>query len=463
MNLVDLKNIPSTVVSLNQKPSIRIPFINTTLLFDLKLFFVLQPLFWWMGVEQILPVGLAFYLLIKRILSSPQIRAPRSAWWILAFFLWQSAHIISLPDGELDLFVKTQGTWATILILFLLIYNVADSEKRWYEMLYALENFGRISIILGTLYITGLFKPSISTLINVLLPSSLINGSHFFSTIAIRTLGRLDFNGLPRVQGTFWHPSSYASILLVFLAIQWFLIYYPTSGNRQVRWLFYGLTLINLVFTFSRTTYVSFLMMCFMIWWLNSPNFNKRIQKVVLLLMGAVLVLAFTLFILIQYNTLSLGFIDNAIYNYRPNSVLVRLQIYQVSWDLISQKPIWGWGTTLKLEELPTKYSAGSHSFYLSILFRFGLVGLFLYLGLIGTILWNTYKSFLKTIHLRDRYFFVIIIALLIAMLIRQATSNIFWDLYVTSTIWAILALNVKNIPLPDTFKKRGMNLTARN
>jgi O-antigen ligase len=443
MNLVDLKNVPSTIAPPNKKVGTRIPFITTTLLTDLKLFFVLQPLFWWMGLEQLFPVGLAFYLLIKKILISPKIRIPQVIWWMLAFFLWQIAHIISLPDGELDLFIKTQGAWATLLILFLLIYNVVDTEKRWYEMLYALENFGRISIILGTLYITGLFKPSIPTLINVVLPSSLINDSHFFSTIAIRTLGRLDFSGLPRVQGTFWHPSSYASILLVFLAIQWFLIYYPTQGNRQVRWLFYGLTFINLAFTFSRTTYISFLIMHAMIWWLNSPNLNRRMQKVILLLAGAVFSLVI-IFILIQSSTLSFGFIDNAIYNYRPNSILVRLQIYQASWDLISQKPIWGWGTTLKLDDLPTKFSAGSHSVYLSILFRFGLVGLFLYVGLMFTLLWKNFKGVLRSTSARDRYFFIVILALTIAIIVRQATSDILWDLYIASIIWTIWALAIK-------------------
>lgn len=418
-----------------------LPWVTTSLLTDLRLLFVLQPLLWLAGLELLLAPVIAIWLLIKRLVLSLKLHIPRQAWWLIIFSVWQLAHFVSLPPGELDLFVKAQGTWLSLISLYIVIYNVADSRERWNYIVSSIEIFGFITACLGLLYITGIFNLEFQSLIGQILPGGLVANSHFFTTISTRSLGFLDPSGLPRVRSTFWHPSSYASILLVFLAIQWFQFSRNPKNGRKRRLFTLLLLLINLVFTLSRTTYVAFLGMVFFIWWLETKTPRSRLQKLVLLTLGGIFVLLYLLVALLSDGAISYDFVNSAVYDFRPNSVLARVRVYEISWELVRQKPIWGWGTFVKAEGLPSAFSAGSHSDYLSNLFQFGIPGLLLYLSFFVATWYTLLKGYFTIQHFETKRFFAIGIALMLAINLRQVTSELLWDAYVAGAIWSMWAL----------------------
>ncbi len=437
--------LPSTVLPAHPTPTIRlaIPWLNTSLVTDIRLYFVLQPLLWLLGLELILPVLIAIWMFIKYCLLNLAFRMPRFFWWAILFGIWELLHIFTLPAGELDLFLKSQGTWIAIMCLFLVIYNVADTPHRWNRILGGIEIFCGIVVILGSLYIVGFLRFDYVSLLGRILPATITADSHFFSEISFRTFGKIDFFSAYRVRVTFWHPSSYASALLVIFGIQFFQFQRSTGLPRAIKLVLLGLTLLNLLYTFSRTTYISFVIMLFVIWWLQGHSSLSRWQKLVIVSVVVTIGIGYILAMLLFTGVVSFQVINDLIYDFRPYSVLSRVLVYERSWELVLQKPIWGWGTLLKLEGLPSEFSAGSHSDYLNVLFRFGIPGLLMYLAYIfamGRALWKAYLA----VPLGDgKRFLRICLALMAAMLVRQVTSELFWDLYVVSLLWAVWGLGL--------------------
>jgi O-antigen ligase len=426
----------------NQKHlKIIIPYLNSFLTTDIKLIFILQPLFWLAGLEQIVPAMLVLWMLFKRILINARLRIPSSIWLALIFWIWQLLHFFTLPDSELDLFIKSQGTWLTLVGLFVIIYNVANSQEHWDKILSGIELFGAITVSLGLLYIVGILDFQVQSLLGKLLPASFVSNSHFFTTISLRSFGFPDATGLPRVRSTFWHPSSYASALLVLFAIEWFQLKRKSLKNRKIRLVLLALVIINLGFTFSRTTYIAFALMIFLIWWLGGQAYWSRLQKIITLGLFSILVLIYLYIVFLFKGELSFNFLTDIVYNFRPYSILARVRVYEISWQLFLEKPLWGWGTWVKIEGLPSAFSAGSHSDYLSVLFQFGIPGLLFYLGFIGITGYVLLKGYFSAKRSEARSFFSVTLALMMAMLVRQVTSELLWDLYVVSIVWGMWAL----------------------
>jgi O-antigen ligase len=421
-----------------------IPWLNTSLTKDVWLYFMLQPLMWVLGIEQFLPAILAPWILLKRVWLNSKLRVSRHIWVALIFWCWQLLHFFSLPPGELDLFIKSQGMMLALVSLFIVIYNVADSRERWEKLLGIIEWFGALVVFLGTIFILGVGAGEFRSVFGRLLPGGLVAGSHFFDTITMRSLGFFErATVLPRVRSTFWHPSSYASVLLVFGAVQWFQFKRSVSRARVVRLGLLALTAFNLFFTLSRTTYVAFAVMIFSLWWLRGCKYKRRLARLSLISLLVVLVLVYVFSMLLLRGAVSMSWFHDAIYKFRPYSIRARLQVYEASWQLIREKLFWGWGTAIKIEGLPSAFSAGSHGDYLNVLFQFGVPGLLLYLVFLGTIWCTLLKGYRLARQSEVKNFFAVSIALMLAMNVRQVTSELFWDVYVVSTIWGAWALGL--------------------
>jgi O-antigen ligase len=68
----------------------------------------------------------------------------------------------------------------------------------------------------------------------------------------------------------------------------------------------------------------------------------------------------------------------------------VRSLIFEKSIESWKEKPVFGWGTDRNMEvvgESPRLPPLGSHFYYLTILYRYGLVGLILFAAIIGMML----------------------------------------------------------------------------
>ncbi len=431
----------ATSVSSRARSSFKlpIPWLTTSLLHDVRLYFLLQPLLWIAGIEQLAPAGLVPWILLKRLWLNPRLRIPRPLWPAILLLVWQAAHILTVPQDEIDLFIKGLGTTLALVCLVIVTYHVASTPPRWCQILTAVEWFGAITGFLGLLFIAGAWKGEFHSLFRLILPDGFVSGSHFFSTISVRSLGFWESAvGYQRVRATFWHPSSYASVLLVFFAVQWFQFRQGSRRLRLARLGMLGVTLINLLFTFSRTTYVSFAVLIGLLWWLTGRSARSRLQKIGTLSLATALVLIYVLTALMLQEAISFDLLYDAIYEFRPFSLQVRTQIYEVTWRLVQQRPIWGWGTLVEIENLPSYFSAGSHSDYLSVLFQLGIPGLFLYLGFLGGVWYTLVRGWRMARRRWARHFFEVSMALMLAINMRQFTSGLLWDVYVASTIWTV-------------------------
>lgn len=427
----------------------KVPWLNTQLTTDIRWYFVTQPFFWLLGVEFFAPVALAIWFLIKRLLLNARLRIPAAAGPAILLFLWQLGHVLTVQSGEMDLFVKAQGTLLALICLFIVIYNAADTRQKWSDLLGSIERLGNIALIFGALFIIGLWQGEFRSLLGIALPQSLISGSYFFSSLAERQLGVPEpATGFRRVQATFWHPNGYAAILLILFGIQWFLL--RRDGWRKHPWRVLALvmTLAQLFFTYSRTSYVAWIMMVFVIWWLEKSSYHNRLLR---LLFGAGMLSGFVAYMLtslLAEGAVTLDLLNEFVYGIRPYSISTRLLIYQETWRLLLQKPLWGWSTLVRIEGLPSYFSAGSHSDFLSILFQYGIPALLFYLIFLASIWRNLVKGYRLAQDGQTKRFFAVSLAIMVAITLRQLTSGLFWDVYVASVIWGIWALSLARYTL---------------
>ena len=427
----------------------KIPWFNTRLTTDIRWYFSAQPLFWLLGIEFFAPVALMGWFLFKRLLMNARLRIPVATWSAIMLFLWQLAHISTVQSGEMDLFVKAQGTLLALICLFVVIYNAADTSQKWTDILVSIERLGNIALFFGALFILGLWSGKFRSLLGIVLPRALVSGSFFFSSLAERQLGVSEpATGFRRVQSTFWHPNGYAAVLLLLFGIQWYLL--RRDGWRKQPWrvLALILTLAQLFFTYSRTSYVALIMMAFVLWWLEKGNYRNRLLR---LLFVAGMLTGFVLYVfiaLLAEGTITFSLLNQFVYGIRPYSISTRLLIYQETWRLLLQKPLWGWSTLVRIEGLPSYFSAGSHSDFLSILFQYGIPALLFYLVFLVSIWRVQVKGYRLAQDPEAKRFFAVAMAIMLAIVLRQFTSGLFWDVYVASVIWGIWALSLARYTL---------------
>jgi len=238
------------------------------------------------------------------------------------------------------------------------------------------------------LFVFAIWQQKLYSLIGYLLPASLSSTSAFFESISIRTFGTLHSGRLGlfpyRVSSFALTPADLATlsvILIPFMAWRTYL----SEG-----WLRYGklLTLMGLFLCFAfaevRMAYIAiaagFALFIALYLGLHRPQNRFLIAALVAL---NIIFLSIGGYILYQA---MIQFFQTAFVELRPGSFAVRLYIYRQTFALLPEHFIAGWGTSVRIEEFRSVYSAGTHSGYLAMLFQHGVVGLLLYLGLWGSI-----------------------------------------------------------------------------
>jgi len=135
-------------------------------------------------------------------------------------------------------------------------------------------------------------------------------------------------------------------------------------------------------------------------------------------------------------------FFQTAFVDLRPGSFAVRLYIYRQTFSMLTDHLIAGWGTSVRIEEFRSVYSAGTHSGYLAMLFQHGIVGLVLYFYLWRSIWHNIIQTFRQSAYAPGwRSFWVMAAIALFAFNIREITATWLWDQTVTMTLWTLWGL----------------------
>ena len=449
-----------------------IPFLSTPFSFDLMLFLALWPLWWILGVEQILPpLFLAWetgrYLWQARgrfTLSAPVIWAGLLALWWLVPALW--------VDREYaDIFVKETATaWSQVFILFLFANSVRTAAQ-WRQSARGLMWLAGATAAGGLIYALGLWRGESPSALGLILPSSLAKSSTFFGSIAVRGLAAVSRERVAlfpaRLTSLALTPTSLSLISLLLIP---FTAWWAFETKGRMRWVpamvLAGL-LVCLAGAESRIAYLAFgaglvALAAF------AARSLRRPVRMALLGGAALLALLAVLGVVVGF-----GGLDDLwraiVMDWRPGSISVRSRSYEETFRLLPQHPIAGWGVQVRIEGLRSSFSAGSHSSILATAFRHGLVGLVLYLGLWVSI-WRAVIRGLKggAGSPAMRRFWVAAAIALLGFNIRELADSWWWDQGVTMALWTMWGLTLtaprsvgsERLPGKSTMYEEGNTLT---
>ena len=155
------------------------------------IFLMLWPLWWILGIEQLL---LPFFLVWETVRYFLQtggrfsINTPLC--WAFLLALWWLMPVVWIERGHLDIFLREAATaWSQVAVLFL-FWNTLRTESGWRRVVRGLEILAAYVALGGLVFVLGLWRGEVLSLVGRLLPASLIESSAFFSSIAFRTFGR---------------------------------------------------------------------------------------------------------------------------------------------------------------------------------------------------------------------------------------------------------------------------------
>lgn len=418
-----------------------IPFVSTPFSFDLMLFLALWPLWWILGVEQILPPfflawEMARYLWQTRgrfTVSAPVVWAGLLALWWVVPALWvdrEYAHI----------FLKETATaWSQVFMLFL-FWNAVRTAGAWGQVVRGLSLMTLYIAVGGLVFALGIWRGSTVSALGHLFPGLESAPGGFVSTIFFRSLGRLSTESVLspfRLTSLALQPT-YLS--LTTLALLPFAVWRVLATRGYARGIF-GLAiaglLVCLVGSESRVAYLAFgaglaaLAVC------ASRSWRSPVRVAVF---AGIVVLALTAVVIgfggpgELWRTLAV--------EWRPGSLAVRLRVYAETWRLLPEHPIAGWGVQQQIPGVRASFSAGSHSSIMAMWFRHGIVGLALYVGLWVSVWREVIRGARSGMasQLLGRFWIAAALGFL-CFNIRELADNWWWDQTVTMALWTLWGL----------------------
>lgn len=364
--------------------------VRLELLAALATLVLLTPVWWLLGIEQFLwPPALAVLALLAVQQRRGVVRVCRSQRWLLAFlavFLLSGFGIVE-PFRWLS-FARNLGTFASA---FLLLFLIVDRVRSWGSVRVLTKTVVitmTLASVIGLLGVIGVWRPGFRAPVAEGIPSALAESS-FGRQIVERTTGRMGWwRGVGRYfrpTGFFLFPTLFASALAYTLPFAFFLI-----GHGRTRWgrraasVAALLMVAALVFSTSRVAFLATACGagCF-------AAFYSRRRKLLLPIAFLALIMVVGTFVVVPVEAVSAGagsMVDRITTARGGGSFEHRFEVYRASLVGAAERPLLGWGTE---RDVPgSQYPAGSHSFYLGMLYRHGIVGLIAILGVLAS-LWR--------------------------------------------------------------------------
>jgi len=417
-----------------------LPFINTSFATGLKVYFILWPLWWFMGIEQLLPIFFLTWATARHVIkargrvrlgNTVSIAFLLAMWWVVPA-PWVSTELF-------DVFVRTfLVALSQALILFLFI-NCIRTKSDWQSVITGLDYLSTYIVIGALLFISGAMQGQILSIIGYILPKSVYQSSEFFSSIALRDFGLINpgtHGALPyRISSLALEPADLGTISLLLIPFVIWRFIQSQGKERYLRLGIVGGLLVCFYYAEVRIAYIAFGtgLLLFLSW---RVGFLQRQNR---LLLWALAMLAITITVA-AYQPIA-NAVSAAFTTVRPGSVYVRLQIYQETFRLLPTHLIAGWGSSVRISGFPNVYAAGTHSTYLGMLFQHGIVGLLLYLALWATIWRKALYWFRTQSPIVSWTFWGMIIITLLMFNIRESTASWMWDQTVTMILWSIWGL----------------------
>lgn len=379
MSLADLTPIRS-------KFRLSLPFLSTSPETDLKLLFLLLPLWWLLGLEQFIFFPVLLYSSIKLLVIRRQVKV-RPTFVLLLLFCGASLLSLVQVDDNLRYFTFARNwlSYCTFTLSFFIITNTIRTGRQLFSLLAVLViSMGAIGTM-GFAASFGALALTVRTPIDLIVPSAVAD-TDLFSRISNRTLGSTGwFSYLGkyyRLRGTFLFATMYAAAVAMTIPLALFCVSYVNRKSMKSLFLvIVSILLWNLFFTTGRTAWAA-LLIGGLLWFYQTSKFHLAL-KLSLLATGAVIAL-----VLLILSPPVVSQEARTLIDARGSSSSDRLKIYRTTLEGIAMQPLLGWGTERDVDEIP--YPAGSHSYLLGLLYRHGLPTGLLFLGALLATVWRS-------------------------------------------------------------------------
>ncbi|MEM0326369.1 MAG: O-antigen ligase family protein [Desulfurococcaceae archaeon] len=420
-------------------PRIRlsIPFLTTSGLWDLCWLFSLLPFWWLIGVEQIIAPVLLTWTFIKISLASRSFRFTAQSKLFMMFFV---AAVISgffiVESYRLLTFMRSTLNYYTALLLLLIVPTVITETYQVRRFLKHIVFAAFFAAFIGLLGVLGLWRPSFTSVVGQLMPASIIS-TELGQAVSMRTLGGpgwfAPIGSYFRVNSFFLFSTMYALFLALTVPVAIWLLKESRGLKKTANIIVVLVMLSNLIFATGR---IATLALCVgLVYWL--------VTATPLLLRSIIVLLALITFTVgVSLTPLDIDAteaLEAAIFARGAGSFEDRLGVYIHTVEGFWERPVLGWGTERNIEGL--RYPAGSHSYFLGILYKHGSIGFLIFLALIVSIaiaLWHK-----KSVQIRSSVNLRLIVlgrVIFIIFLLAGLTDAFDLDATTNQTLWAILA-----------------------
>lgn len=428
-------------------------FLATSPVDDTVWMLRLFPLWWVLGVEQLLAPLLFGWAAVKAVwMRRGHVVLPPGMLAYVTFLFAMGCSALLIVEGYRYItFLRTFGVYVGGALLYFSVVNTATEVEDSRRILDAVAFAMGAACLAAVLGIVGV-RPEVHSAMGRLLPGW-VRGTAYGGSIAVRTLGHMSWFSVIgryfRASSLFVTPTLFSAALAVTLPVllaRWWI-----APTRPSRWRAGGLVVTAfacLLMTTGRVSILSGTVGCgILVTWLA----YRRNGSLVAVAAGALLALA-------GLGTLGLALtdagaspvgaaqarIEAAALARGGGSYGARSYIYRKTWQGFLESPLFGWGTQRHLPNFP--YPAGSHSHWFGHLYKYGIFGLLAFLTL-ATSVWRATRPPRPPPEGDDapRVLIVAGQASLVAAALNMATDVLDLDAMVWTILWiqisAVVAL----------------------
>jgi O-antigen ligase len=358
-----------------------LPFIGNNPLKDVYWMILLIPFWWILGIEQFIYPVILSLASVKIIITKRGIQADKLILFYVLFLIVYiiSAFYVTEPERYLT-FARNFGAYYSAVLILFIFYNERLEKKYCDLIIKAVVIVMIIAAIIGFLGITGIYRQRFTSLIGYFLPSFITNTT-YGGLIANRSIGVYQwfilFGGYFRVTSMFLFSTFFASAIAIVFPLFWYK--YRMSVSRRDKMILAFLILlllINLAFTTGRIAIGSLFAGLVFIYFYHHV-YKIRMKRI--LIHGGFILISFVILIAIFREDIH-SILDAAIYARGEGSASSRLGVYKATLSGFLERPFFGWGS--ERDVIGLRYPAGSHSNYLGILYKQGVLGFLLFLGI---------------------------------------------------------------------------------
>jgi len=363
----------SKIKNMTNLSEIKVPYLNTNPFKDIATHLYLVPIWWVLGatifVYHIFSLWIFGKVLLISLKQHQPVRVPSTAIFILSIvFICGFSILINLPDSELDRVVASLnnlGYWVMGFFIITAIYN-SFSEIFILNIINAL-NFN--IVVIGILAVISIyawnsgvreisFKTPLLMVFPVLGNFTLLEGSLTINLLGVDWFA--DFTW-PRLTILSPFPTALGAFLIMSIPLT---ATYMSIRNRS-RWLLLPILVagcLSLILTLSRTSILALVVAMVFVYFCNSRKYYKVVLPIIT---ASIMFLA--------YYFWASGLFDYLL-ELRAGSSSLRFDMYRYSLEYVfNESPFLGIGVKPRGEFI---IPVGSHSAYIGMLVKSGLLGL---------------------------------------------------------------------------------------